>query len=203
MARRCRPRSLRRRAVAVRGGDDGPAAGPCLQAGILADMLQGREPRELIREYYRLRRRARDLTGSTAAGAGSTPFDADHAAAFLDWYAARHDDVPEGATEATGTILAEWGPHENLDERSFYACSPHRIEMAAHLIREGYFADYANAALGLLPEWTEWCIEQSRLDGAAAARSRKSARSAASVLVDDEVDESAAKDDDALFRRHE
>jgi hypothetical protein len=170
MARRCRPRSLRRRAVAVRGGDDGPAAGPCLQAGILADMLQGREPRELIREYYRLRRRARDLTGSTAAGAGSTPFDAGHAAAFLDWYAARHDDVPEGASEATGTILAEWGPHENLDERSFYACSPHRIEMAAHLIREGYFADYANAALGLLPEWTEWCIEQSRLDGAAAAR---------------------------------
>ena len=52
---------------------------PCLQTGILADILQGREPHELIREYYRLRRRARDLTGSTAAGAGSTPFG--HAAA--------------------------------------------------------------------------------------------------------------------------
>ena len=117
-------------------------------------------------------------------------------AAFLGWYAARHDDVPEAVAEATGTILSEWGPHENPDERSFYACSPHRIEMAAHLIREGCFADYANPALRLLPEWTEWCIEQSGLNGDAAARSRKAARSAASVLVD-------AEDDEAPFRRHE
>jgi len=43
----------------------------------------------------------------------------------------------------------------------------------------------------------------NRLDGDAAARSRKAARSAASVLVDDEVDESAFKDDETLFRRHE
>jgi hypothetical protein len=177
---------------------------PCLQTGFLADMLQGREPRELIREHYRLRRRARDLTGSADAGAGSSPFDASHVdGAFLDWYAARHDDVPGAVTEAMGTILGEWGPHENPDERSFYACSPHRIEMAAHLIREGYFAGYANAALRLLPEWTEWCIEQSGLDGAAAARSREAARSAASVLVDDEDDEPAAEDDQAPFRRPE
>ena len=163
---------------------------PCLQTGVLADMLQGREPRELIREYYRLRRRARDLTGSADTGAGSSPFDADHLDdAFLGWYAARHDDVPEAVAEATGTILGEWGPHKNLDERSFYACSPHRIEMAAHLIREGYFADYANRALRLLPEWTEWCIEQSGLNGDAAARSREAARSAVSVLVSDEDDD--------------
>jgi hypothetical protein len=178
---------------------------PCLQTGFLADMLQGREPRELIREHYRLRRRARDLTGSADAGAGSSPFDASHLdGAFPDWYAARHDDVPGAVTEATGTILSEWGPHQNPDERSFCACSPHRIEMAAQLIREGYFAGYASAALRLLPEWTQWCIEQSGLDGDAAARSREAARrSAASVLVDDEDDEPAAEDDQAPFRRHE
>ncbi len=34
---------------------------PCLEAGPLAEMLQGGEPRELIQEYYRLRRRAREL----------------------------------------------------------------------------------------------------------------------------------------------
>ena len=136
---------------------------PCLQTGVLADILQGREPRELIREYYRLRRRARDLTGSADAGAGSSPFDAGQVDdAFLDWYATRHDDVPEAVAEAAGTILTEWGPHENLDERSFCACSPHRIEMAARLIREGYFADYANPALRLLPEWTEWCRRHRR-----------------------------------------
>ena len=177
---------------------------PCLQTGVLADVLEGREPRELIREYYRLRRRARDLTGSADTGAVSSPFDAGHVDdAFLGWYATRHDDVPEAVTEATGTILGEWGPHESPDERSFYACSPHRIEMAAHLIREGYFADYANPALRLLPEWTQWCIEQSGLTGDAAAWSRKAARSAASVLVDDEDDEPAREDDEAPFRRHE
>ena len=177
---------------------------PCLQTGVLADMLEGREPRELIREYYRLRRRARDLTGSADTGAGSSPFDAGHVDdAFLDWYAARHDDVPEAVTEATGTILGEWGPGEYPDERSFYACSPHRIEMAAHLIREGYFADDANSALRLLPEWTQWCIEQSGLNADAAARSREAARSAASLLVDGEDAKPAPEDDEAPFRRHE
>ena len=184
---------------------------PCLRTGFLADMLQGREPRALIREYYRLRRRARDLTGSADAGAASAPFDpGDADDAFLDWYATRHDDVPGAVAESAGTILGEWGPQENPDKRSFYACSPHRIEMAAHLIRESYFAGYANPALRLLPEWTQWCIEQSGLNEDAAARSREAARSAASALVDDEDDEPtdeddepAAEDDKAPFRRHE
>ncbi len=177
---------------------------PCLQTGMLADILQGSEPRELIREHYRLRRRARDLTGSGETGEGSSPFDAGHVDdAFLSWYATRHDDVPEAVAEATGTIIGEWGPHENPDERSFYACSPHRIEMAAHLIRVGYFAGYANPALRLLPEWTQWCIEQTGLDEDAAARSRETASSAASVLIDDEDDEPAAEDAAAPFRRRE
>ena len=175
---------------------------PCLQTGIL-DMLEGREPRELIREYYRLRHRARGLTASADTGTGTSPFDAGQVRdAFGDWYATRHDDVPEAVTEAMSTILGEWGPPENLDERSFYACSPHRIEMAAHLIRQGYFADYANPALRLLPEWTQWCIEQSRLDGDAAAQSRKAARSAAAALVDED-DGPVPEDDKTPFRRHE
>jgi hypothetical protein len=177
---------------------------PCLQTGILADMLQGREPRELIHEYYRLRRRARDLTGSVDACAGSSPFDPSHVQdAFLDWHATWRGEDPAAAAEAVGTVLGEWGPPENLDERSFYACSPHRIEMAAHLIREGYYPDDANTALRLLPEWTQWCIEQTGLDGNAAGRSREAARSATSVLVGDEADEQVAEDDEAPFRRQE
>jgi hypothetical protein len=178
--------------------------GLCLRTGPLADMLQGNEPRDLIREYYRLRRRARDLTGSADAAAGSAWFDAGHApGAFMDWYAARHDEVPAAVTEATATIYEEWGPHTYPDERWFYACSPHRIEMAAHLIRESYFAEYANAALRLLPEWTQWCIERTGLEGDAAARSREAARSAATALVHDEDDQPAAEDDKAPFRRQE
>ena len=70
-------------------------------------MLQGSEPRELIREYYRLRRRARSLTSSADAAAASSGGD-DHGPvreAFLGWYAARRDDVPDDAADAADTIL--------------------------------------------------------------------------------------------------
>lgn len=122
--------------------------------------------------------------------------------AFADWYATRHDD-PGAVTETAGTIREMWGPHSYPDERSFYACSPHRIEMAAHLIRESYSPEYANPALRLLPEWTEWCTARTGLGGDAAARSREAARCAAAALADDDDNEPAADDDEAPFRRHE
>ncbi len=178
---------------------------PCLETGPLSDMLQGSEPRELIREYYRLRRRARSLTSSAAAAAASSGGD-DHGPvreAFLSWYAARHDDVPDAAADAADTILHEWGPRAQPGERSRYACSPHRIEMAAHLIREGYFPDYANAALGLLPEWTQWCIGQSGLNGDFAARSRTAALTEAAALAGEETRDPAAERNEAPFRRQE
>jgi hypothetical protein len=176
---------------------------PCLRTGPLADMLEGNEPRDLVREYYRLRRRTRDLTGSANAAPGSFPFDDGHAPeAFLNWYATRHDEVPVAVPEAAAIIREEWGPPEYPDERSFYACSPHRIEMAAHLIRESYVAGHANPALRLLPEWTQWCIERTGLEAIAAARSREAARSAASALVHDD-DEPTADNDTAPFRRQE
>lgn len=174
-----------------------------LQTGVFADMLQGHEPRELIREYYRYRRRARELADSACAGVESPTADIDDAhAAFLDWHAARHDDTAAALPEDVGTVLAQWGPpHGAPEERSFYACSPHRIEMAARLIRDAYHPDDANAALRLLPEWTDWCIEHSGLDDDLAGRSREAARSAASKLVD--KDDRPASDDDAPFRRQE
>ncbi len=175
----------------------------CLTTGVLADMLDGLEPRELIREYYRLRRRAHDLIGPEAADTGASSFDSSHMdQVFLRWYAARHDDMAVKAG-ALGTILEEWGPGKVPDERSFYACSPHRIEVTARLIRDAYLADYANDAFRLLPEWTEWCIEHSGLDGNAAARSREAAQSAASQLVDDEDDEPVGEDVTTPFRRPE
>jgi len=109
---------------------------PRLRTGPPADMLQGDEPRGLICEHYRLRRRARDLTGPAGAVAGSSPFDVGHAPdASADWYAARHDDVPGAVTEAAGTVYEMWGPHAYPDERSFHACSPHRIQMSARRSR--------------------------------------------------------------------
>jgi hypothetical protein len=183
---------------------------PCLETGPLSDMLQGDEPRELIREYYRLRRRARGLTGPAGAAAasaaeassgGDDPGPAREA--FLGWYAARHDDVPQDTADAVDTILREWGPRAHPGERSRYACSPHRIEMAARLIRDGYFPGAANAALRLLPEWTQWCIGHSGTDGDFAARSRAAALTEAAALVDEETNDPAAMRNEAPFRRQE
>jgi hypothetical protein len=183
---------------------------PCLATGPMSDMLEGGEPRELIREYYRLRRRASALVpsaGVTAASAAAAPADSDDPGpareAFLGWYAARHGDAPQDAADAVDTILYEWGPQAHLGERSRYACSPHRIEMAARLIRDGYIPGYANAALRLLPEWTQWCIGQSGLNGDLAARSRAAALTEAAALVDEETNASAAGRDEAPFRRQE
>jgi hypothetical protein len=177
---------------------------PCLQTGPMSDMLEGSEPRELIREYYRLRRRAHALVRSVGAPASSDPHDPEPVReAFLSWYATRHDDVPQDTADAVGTILYEWGPEPPLDERSRYACSPHRIEMAARLIRDAYFPEHANEALRLLPEWTQWCIDQSGLSADLAARSRAAALTEAIALVDEEKHAPAAQQNEPPFRRQE
>ena len=75
--------------------------------------------------------------------------------------------------------------------------------MTATLIRDGYLAEHANAALRLLPEWTQWCIEQSGLTGDLAARSRDAALTEAAALVDEEADEGAGENDGKPFRRRE
>jgi hypothetical protein len=177
---------------------------PCLQTGPMSDMLEGSEPRELIREYYRLRRRAHALVRSVGAPASSDPHDPEPVReAFLSWYASRHGDVPEDTADAVGTILYEWGPEPPLDERSRYAFSPHRIEMAARLIRDAYLPDHANAALRLLPVWTQWCIQRSGLGADLAAHSRAAALTEAIALVDEEKHASAAQQNEPSFRRQE
>ncbi len=123
--------------------------------------------------------------------------------AFLDWYTARHGAVPPDAADAVDIILHEWGPPANPADRSRYACSPHRIEMAAHVIRDAYLTDYANAALRLLPEWTQWCIEQSGLNADLAARSRAAALTESAALVDEETNAPAAQRTEPPFRRQE
>ena len=159
-------------------GNFGLVAGllrPCLQTGVFADMLHGDEPRELIREMYRMRRRACALPGRyPARGTAHSPTGTRRAPrkwtssvgrgahrAFRAWYRARHPDAPKGIVATADTIIGEWGPGRPLDERSFYACSPFRVAMTAHLIGNDYEPSYANRAIRLLPEWTQWCAEQS------------------------------------------
>ena len=111
--------------------------------------------------------------------------------------------MSRGSGRGRGHDPRRVGTAGNPDERSFYACSPHRIEMAARLIRDGYFAEYANPALRLLPGWTEWCIEQSGLSGELAARSRRRGALRGRRTRDDETAERNAERDDGPFRRQE
>jgi hypothetical protein len=183
---------------------------PCLESGPMPDMLQGYEPRELLREYYRLRQRARALVrpaDAPAAGAAEASSDDDDfrpvRETFLAWYETRHDTVPPDAADTVDIILHEWGPSVQPGDRSSCACSPHRIEMAARLIRDIYLADYANAALRLLPEWTQWCIEQYGLSADLAARSRAAALTEAAALVDEKKNSPADQRTEPPFRRQE
>lgn len=93
-------------------------------------------------------------------------------------------------------------PRDYPDEYAFYACSPHRLEMTAHLTRHGYAPAIAGEVLLLLPEWTQWCLSQGGVDGEFAGRSLETARAMAS-LAGSEVVMGANPEDEAPFRRQE
>lgn len=174
---------------------------PCLAVGPVAEILTGDEPRELVREYYRMRRRAQVLIGSAEDEPDFARYVPDDVpGAFLEWYAARHDGVPEGVTEAAATMASEWGLHNGADGRSFYASSPHRIEMTAAMIRLEHDADCSGPATALLPEWARWCLEQNGVDGEFAARSIAVANSVAAAPVGETGD---GLDEEYPFRRPE
>jgi hypothetical protein len=164
--------------------------GPGLESGPLADMLQGHEPREFFEELYRMRRRARALLEAADGELGQDkPKDvdqfgkpADVLKLFRDWYRTRHPDASTGIVATTEIIVDEWGPVSSPDEGSFYACSPFRVALAAHLISNAYGLDHARRAIRLLPEWTQWCIEQSGIPESLARPSIEAADRAVDAL---------------------
>jgi hypothetical protein len=198
-------------------GDPGLVArllGPCLQTGVLSDILQGDEPRELIRELYRMRRRARALAAALPGAAEGTPVNADKGAgdvdqfgqprdalkAFRGWYRARHPSAPKGIAD---TVIAKWGPGHPLDERAFYACSPFRVAMTAHMIGVEYEPAFASRAIRLLPEWTQWCAQQSGIPENLAEPSVAIARNVADALDKQDAEELANPMDTTPFRHQE
>jgi hypothetical protein len=190
---------------------------PCLETGVLANMLRGSEPRELIRELYRTRRRARALTEAGFGAVGGTSTDGDKAAgdvdqfgrpahareAFRNWYRERHPGAPKGIAATADTIIGEWGPGLPMGERSFYACSPFRVAMTAHMIGVQYGSAYASRAIRLLPEWTEWCAQQAGIRDNLAEPAIAVARAAADALAKQNPDELPDPTDTMPFRHQE
>lgn len=204
----------------------GPAAsdsalGPCPESVYLTlldsftearsgpELIDGSEQRDLVREFWRLRQRARAIAWGEGHAVDEMPALGDaydwtpDYEGFLDWYAKRHSDVPGDLDLIAGAIIHCWGPREQPDATSFRACSPHRIEVAAVLIRDLFAAEGANQALRMLPEWTQWCLLWGELapDSALAARALETARAEAAKLVTDPRADSAG--DDRPFRRAE
>jgi len=183
--------------------------GPCLLTGPFSEMLTGNEPRELIRELYRMRRRARALAAAsgTAEEAQASEAQSDRAAGahkeFRAWYRTRHPGAPKGIAATAESIIEAWGPGNSLDEREFYACSPFRVAMTAHLIGDSYESAWASRAIRLLPEWTQWCAEQSGLPGHLAAPSIAAARAAADALDKQDAGEQPDPTETTPFRHQE
>jgi hypothetical protein len=174
----------------------------CLDTGPYADAVDGGEPRELVRELHRMRQRARALAWHAGFSAGD-PYDyTPDYHAFQAWYAGRHDAVPEDFGDIVAAVIDDWGPREYPDAESLYACSPHRIEDTALLLRDQYIAEYANAALLVLPEWVEWCMSRVSLGEVFSARSRAAAHAENMALASDDTAR-AERYDEEPFRRQE
>jgi hypothetical protein len=180
----------------------------------LADSPQGGsvfgdEPAEFLREIPRLSRRAGALTDSLGRLLPEKPSsllaDSRDSAIedFLGWHAehaGQPADVRDEAEGALELLLAEWGPDVPPDEQAFFACSPHRIQACASILRDSYEPDWVNKALSLLPGWTRWCASKTALDAEAVGRALAAARSEAAILASETH---TITEDEAPFRRPE
>jgi hypothetical protein len=157
----------------------------CLEGSLPG--MDGSEPRELIREYHRKQQRARALAWHDEFAVGES-YDVDpDIDAFQAWYGARHpSEVPPDLAETADSIIQNWGPLECPDALTFYACSPHRIQYVAVLLRDSFIAEHANEALRLLPEWTQWCLSRNGVgeDSEWGGRALEAARAEAAALVE-------------------
>jgi hypothetical protein len=185
--------------------------GPLARSGPLAEMLTGYEHQELIREYFRSRRRGQLVLASLPGGEREpAPVSAAEidTAPFVEWHVARHADAPKPgkfrkqATETAGLLLDAWGPHEHPEEETVYACSPHRVEMLGRLIRDDYLQEEGGAVLALLPDWVQWCADRAGLPAAMAARAVEAARAEAAKPVTGDRGPDG-EDAGAPFRRKE
>jgi hypothetical protein len=179
---------------------------PAMAGSLQASSVFGNEPAELLREIPRLFRRASSLTASLrrvlTRAPSRLPADSRDSAIedFLDWHVGNSADTRDQAADALERLLTEWGPDAPPDERSFYACSPHRIQECALILRDSYEPEWVNEALPLLPGWTQWCTSKTSLEAEEASRALAAARAEATVLAGPIR---TITDDEAPFRRQE
>jgi hypothetical protein len=133
------------------------------------DMVKGTEPRAVMDNWFRARRRTHDLAralrrrGMTLPEAGNLFTDVDTkptAEAFTAWYRAAHGTEPD--PETVDALAAEW--LEGALPGTQHAASPHRARYLLTLI-DDWIPDHpvTVGAKALLPEWVRWNGEQAGL----------------------------------------
>jgi len=133
------------------------------------ETLRGTEPRAVMDNWFRARRRIHDLAdalrkrGMPLPEATSLFRDIDTepmAKAFTAWHLTRHGVEPD--LEAVDALAAEW--LEGTLPGTRHAASPHRAQYQLNLISD-WMSEHpvTVAAKALLPEWVRWNGEQAGL----------------------------------------
>jgi len=133
------------------------------------ETLRGTEPRAVMDNWFRARRRIHDLAdalqkrGMPLPEARSLFRDIDTepmAKAFTAWHLTRHGVEPD--LEAVDALAAEW--LEGALPGTQHAASPHRAQYQLNLISD-WIPEHpvTVAAEALLPEWVRWNGEQAGL----------------------------------------
>ncbi len=133
------------------------------------DMVKGTEPRAVMDNWFRARRRSHDLVqalrkrGVTPPEARNLFRDVDTEAmveAFTVWSRTAHGTEPN--PEAVDALAAEW--LEGALPGTQHAASPHRARYLLTLIDDWIPEDPVTVgAKALLPEWVRWNGEQADL----------------------------------------
>lgn len=144
-------------------------------------VLKGNEPRPVLDNWFRARRRIDDLAhalrrrGTPLPPAGSLYHDLDLsvlADPFTEWYRTRHGVKP--GPEAVGALADEW--MRGVLPQTWFCVSPQRVEFVGALVGDWIEDDITAEVKRLLPDWVRWLSERAALpEHLHTARGRRSA----------------------------
>lgn len=144
--------------------------------------VMGDEPRVVMDNWFRARRRLRDLAealerrGVPLPAAESLYDDLDVApltAAFTSWHVGEHGTRPDA--EALAELAMEW--IEGGLPETWYAVSPDRIAFVRELVGDWLPDDPVTLAVqSLLPYWVRWLADRTDLPAHLRARVDDAAR---------------------------
>lgn len=137
------------------------------------EMVMGDEPRVVMDNWFRARRRIHDLFAvfgtppveSLYHGIDITPMTEQ----FTSWYAGRHGSEPDA--ESVEALAAEWT--EGALPETWYSVSPQRIEFLLGLIGDWIQDPITSTVRSLLPDWVEWLSERTDLPEPCRAQVRQ------------------------------